>query len=118
MVQNLISGLDVCQQLDQTDLVSGAFRECTNDKIEVFPGKSCPTVRLNHRVYLHSIIRAERRARFAVFSGARFEEGRFFIVAIRLYPHLSPTSMPIRPFQFFKWLTLLSLILLLSSVAY
>jgi hypothetical protein len=52
-----------------------------------------------------------------VFS-ARFDEGRFFIVPIRLYLHLSPASMPIRPFQFFKWLTLLSLTLLLSCVAY
>ena len=58
MIQNLISGLDVRQQLDETNLVSRAFRECANDKIEVFPGKSCPTIRLNHRVYLHSISRA------------------------------------------------------------
>jgi hypothetical protein len=58
MVQNLISGLDVAQQFDEANLVSRAFRERTNDKIEVFPGKSCPTVGLNHRVYWHSIIRA------------------------------------------------------------
>src|ERR1700722_18256058 len=58
MIQNLVPGLHIRQQLDQTHPVSRAFRECPNDKIEIFPGKSCPTVRLNHRVYLHSIIRA------------------------------------------------------------
>src|SRR5580692_3140309 len=58
MIQNLISGLDVGQQFDEANPVSRAFRECANDKIEIFPGKSCPTVRLNHRFSLHSIIRA------------------------------------------------------------
>ena len=49
MVQNLVPRLDIGQQLDEADLVSRASCERTNNKIEVFPGKSCPTVRLNHR---------------------------------------------------------------------
>ena len=43
---------------------------------------------------------------------------RFPIAHIPLYPHPFSGSMLIRPFQFFKWLTLLALALLLSWIAY
>jgi hypothetical protein len=58
VIENFIPGLEVGKQLNQADLLARAFRKRANDKIEIFPGKSCPTVRLNHRNYLHSNIYA------------------------------------------------------------
>jgi len=118
MVQNLISGLDVCQQLNEANLISGGIRECPNDKIEVVPGKSCPTVGLNHRVYLHSIIRAGIKPNPARIPSPDRTTGDFPFPGFNCILLFSPVSMPIRPFQFFKWLTLLSLTLLLAWVAY
>jgi hypothetical protein len=42
----------------------------------------------------------------------------FPISLIELYPHFFAPLMSIRPFQFFKWLTFVSLVLLLSWAAY
>jgi len=59
MIQDLISRLGIGQQLNEIDTIAGTRSERANDKIEVFTGKSCPTVRLNHRDKLYSITCAE-----------------------------------------------------------
>jgi hypothetical protein len=64
MIENFISRLEISKQPYQADLLPRTPRERANDEIEIFPGKSCPTVRLNHRDHLHSNIYAVWRLEY------------------------------------------------------
>ena len=71
MVQNLVPGFSVGKKINQTYCIGLVSRESADDKVEIFSGKACPTVRLNHRLFINSTTRARNEEKSA-FSFPRF----------------------------------------------
>src|SRR5215831_2918175 len=67
MVQNLVPGLSVGKKINQTYCLGLVSREGADNKVEIFSGKACPTVRLNHRLFINSTTRTRNEEKSGLF---------------------------------------------------